>query len=125
MTWPAACDPVCPLISTMRVEATLSPRRSKVAPSSTVGKVANSSARQFRRLEPRPAMFLGDAADVLRDQIDALGKHSRCAHFLRVVLEGHREVRGIDDHHVGGGYFVHHAAARECLLHLTDALLRL
>ena len=23
MTWPAACAPVCPLISTMRVEATL------------------------------------------------------------------------------------------------------
>ena len=45
MTWPAAPAPVCPSISTTRVEATLSDRRSSVVISSTVGNAAKSSGR--------------------------------------------------------------------------------
>ena len=70
-------------------------------------------------------MLLGDAAYVLRDQIDAFCQHHRRTHFLRVVLERHREVRGIDEHDIGRGHLVHHAAARQRLLHLADALFRL
>ena len=43
ITWPAAASPSCPCPSTTRVEATLRPRRNKVANSSTVGKAEKSN----------------------------------------------------------------------------------
>ncbi len=45
MTFPAASVPLCPSMSTTRVEAMLSARRNSVASSSTVGKTENSSGR--------------------------------------------------------------------------------
>jgi hypothetical protein len=46
ITLPAAAGPVCPCVSTARVEATFSDSRIRVVSNSTVGKVAKSSGRR-------------------------------------------------------------------------------
>ena len=64
----------------------------------------------------RHAVFLGQFADALGEQVRALGHHRGARIAPSLVAQRHREVRRVGHHDVGLGHLRHHAAARHLAL---------
>ena len=70
-------------------------------------------------------MLFGDAADLQRDQVAALGHQHRRLTRYGVVLERHREMRRVRDHHIRRGHSLHHPPLCHLALQSQDAALDL
>jgi hypothetical protein len=80
--------------------------------------------RQRRRLELRHAGFARQFADARGHGVHALGHDHRRTMAVFHVLQGHGEVAGVGDDHVGLGNGGHHAPAGHLALHLAHLRLQ-
>ena len=89
-----------------------------------IGTVKHCSC-QGRRLENDHFIFGRHFANTLGKKIGALGNQYRRAGVQRVVLQGHREMGRVSDHHVRLGHLAHHPPLGHFPLQLANPALYL